>query len=252
MNCTRMQQVLDAYIDNELDEATSAEITQHLHECAACVAAKAGRDALRAQVRAHAPYFNAPTSLRDDVERFTGDELRGAKKTVSRPSWFTAGSLATIAAVVGLLAGFLIARTPEDNPLREQVVASHVASLSDTRRLVAIASSDRHAVKPWFQGKIDFAPTVRDLSNEGFVLLGARLDHVGERQAAALVYRIRNHTINVFVWRAGGEQPATPVTAITRGFAVTSWAAGGLRYSAISDVDQRDLERLARLLNSAS
>ncbi len=250
MNCTHMQQVLDAYIDNELDATTGEEIAQHLAQCPACVAAKAGRDALRRQVRAQATYYNAPAALRRDVERFTGDDTRTQRSQRARPSWYAAGALATAAALAGLLAGWLIARAPADNPLREEVAASHVASLSDTRRLVAVASSDRHTVKPWLHGKIDFAPVVKELSNEGFALQGARLDHVGERQAAALVYRIRNHTVNVFVWRAGNAQPEAPATAVARGFNVTSWAHGGLRYAAISDVDRRDLERLARLLQN--
>jgi anti-sigma factor RsiW len=156
--------------------------------------------------------------------------------------------LASAAAVAGLITGLWLAQPGSDAALHDDVVASHVASLRDARRLTAIASDDRHAIKPWFQGKVDFAPAVRNLADDGFALLGARLDHVGGRQAAALVYRIRNHVINVFVWRATDGHDTALVTAVARGYSVTAWADGGLRYAAISDVDPRDVERLARLL----
>ena len=250
MNCTHAHQMLDAWIDDELDDSTSAQIATHLKECPACLALKTDRDQLRLHVRAHAPYFNAPASLRQAAERFTGQaETVRADKSNNGPGWRMAGALISIAACMGVLAGYLIG-TPVENSAREQLISSHVASLRDTQQLVVVASADRHTVKPWFQGKIDFAPTVKDLSKEGFTLLGGRLDHVGVRPAAALVYQIRNHTINVFVWRAAGEQSEAPVTTIVRGFSVTSWTSGGLRYSAISDVNRRDLERLAELLNT--
>jgi anti-sigma factor RsiW len=138
-------------------------------------------------------------------------------------------------------------RPAADDPLREQLVASHVASLADPKRLLDVTAGERHVVKPWFQGKVDFAPSVQDLSADGFVLLGARVDHVGEKQAAAIVYRIRAHVINVFVWRAKAESAALVETR-SRGFSVASWTEDGLRYSAISDVDSRDVRRLAALL----
>lgn len=247
MNCAHLRQVLDAYIDHELDAATSADITQHLAACAECAAARAERDALRREVRSGAAYFSAPDSLRQQVERFSGPPAR-VHRAVRRPSWFFAGVLAAVAALAGLLAGYWLARPLPDHPLQDQLIASHVASLGDARRLTEVAANDRHVIKPWFQGKVDFAPNVRDLSAEGFTLAGARLDHVADRQAAALVYRIRNHVINVFVWRAERSEAQAPSFAVVRGFGVMSWAAGGLRYAAVSDVDPRDLKHFAGLL----
>ena len=133
--------------------------------------------------------------------------------------------------------------------MSEQAVASHVASLAPPRRLVDVESSDRHVVKPWLSGKIDFAPPVLDLEPYGFTLLGARLDHVGNRQAAAVVYRIRNHDINLFVWRAAreGMRTETELTAV-RGFGVASWTHNGLMFVAVSDVDRRDLQKFVDAL----
>lgn len=259
VNCTRMRQVLDAYIDNELDAATGADILRHLAECPDCTAARAEREALQREVRASAPYFTAPASLQRHVERFAGagtgaDENR-ARLAQRGPGWLTAGAMACVATLIGLLSGYFLARPlpdqPLDHPMSDQIVASHVASLSDTQRLITIAAADRHVIKPWFQGKIDFAPAVRDLAAAGFTLSGARLDHIAGRQAAAVVYRIRNHVINVFVWRADGPaahaaQP--PAFTTVRGFGMVNWNHGGLHYAAVSDVDPRDLKQFASLL----
>lgn len=253
MNCAHARQMLDAYIDNELDAATSAQMSQHLAECPACMTAQAERDALRLQVRAHAPYFEAPAALRTHVETFTGAAALRAAPSVAqakRPSWFAAGALASAAALAGLLSGLWFARPPADDPLREHVVASHIASLADSKLLIDVAASDQHVIKPWFQGKIDFAPAVPDFAAEGFKLAGARLDHIADRQAAAIVYRVRNHVINVFVWRAKNNETSAPTTFVERGFGVTTWTRGGLRYAAISDVETRDLQRFATLMNT--
>jgi anti-sigma factor RsiW len=134
--------------------------------------------------------------------------------------------------------------------LLDDVVTSHVASLSSGSKLVEVASSDRHTVKPWFAGKTAFAPLVRDLSKDGFALVGGRLDHVGDRQTAAVVYRIRNHYVNLFMWRmlSGPSDEGESVRVIeARGFPLATWSVAGVRYAAISDVQRSDLERFARL-----
>jgi len=125
-----------------------------------------------------------------------------------------------------------------------------VASLAPGARLLDVAATDRHAVKPWLQGKIDFAPPVKDLTGEGYTLLGARLDQVADKPAAAVVYQIRKHVINLFVWRATDQAPDAIATADVRGFSVTTWATGGLRFAAVSDVDGHDLTRFAQLVST--
>ena len=130
----------------------------------------------------------------------------------------------------------------------EQVVASHVASLGPARRLVEVASTDRHVVKPWFQGKVDFAPVVRDLSAEGYALLGGRLDHVAEGQAVAIVYKVREHVVSLFVWRAANPRDEPLALSSARGFSVASWSEAGLRFAAVSDAEAREIEHFARLV----
>jgi anti-sigma factor RsiW len=255
MNCARLQQVLDAHIDGELDHATQSEVAAHLAQCAACAALRDQRDTLRETLRAHAPYYTAPASLAPAMRARLGGMQRPATPRARRVAlwWLPAATLtavAAVAALVGLVAGYWLAQPQPDLALRDPAVASHVAALAPQRALVEVASSDRHTVKPWFQGRIDFAPPVKDLAGEGYALLGARLDQVGDRPAAAVVYKIRNHVINLYVWRASGLVPDAIAAGSVRGFTVATWAAGGLRYAAVSDVDGRDLMRFAQLVNT--
>jgi anti-sigma factor RsiW len=258
VNCARFNQVLDAHIDGELDHATTRDIAAHLAECAACTALRDQRLALRQSVRAHAPYFKAPPTLAPAIHRALAQAQtvpapqRRATAFKSRLSWFHAAVFATVAALAGVVGGYWLAQPQPDYPLRDPAVASHVAALAPTRQLIQVASSDRHTVKPWFQGKIDIAPPVKDLAGEGFVLVGGRLDQVADKPAAAVVYQVRKHVINLFVWRAGERvtHADTIATSNVRGFSVATWAADGLRFAAVSDVDARDLTRFAQLVSA--
>jgi anti-sigma factor RsiW len=248
MNCTRARQVLDAWIDGELDDATAADTTRHVDHCPACLAARADRDALRRQLRAEAPYYSASPALHTLVLERLAESPAPARSAVAPRASLAA--VAGVALLVGLLTGYWLARPLPDNPVREQIVASHVAALGDPQRLVTVQSTDQHVVKPWLQGKIDFAPLVRDLGAEGYTLLGARLDHIGEQQGVAIVYRMRNHVINLFAWRAAGYTPQALAMQTARGFGMATWSVGGLHYAAVSDLERGDLERFAQLLQT--
>ena len=249
MNCARVRQMLDAFVDHELDSATNDEIEAHLRGCRECASARAERVGMLERLRVEAPYYAAPPALRTAVDRALDQADRSPPRMPARPTWLQTGLLAAGGAVAGLLFGLFLNHWSLSDATPDQAVASHVASLAPPRRLIDIASTDRHVVKPWLSGKIDFAPPVLDLDPHGFALLGARLDHIGDHQAAAVVYRIRNHDINLFVWRAAREGTRTETTLSTvRGFGVASWTQDGLRFAAVSDVDQRDLLRFANLL----
>lgn len=249
MNCARARQMLDAFVDGELDSATAAEIDLHLSGCKDCAGARTEKVALLERVRAEAPHFAAPTALRASIDRALAQADTQKANNPRSPTWLQAGLLAAGTAVAGVLLGLSLNHWSIDDTVHEQAVASHVASLAAPRRLVDIASTDRHAIKPWLSGKIDFAPPVVDLEPDGFTLLGARLDHVGDRQATAVVYRIRNHDINLFVWREAREDTRTAtILTTTRGFGIASWTQDGLRFAAVSDVDARDLQRFANLM----
>ena len=247
MNCARLNQVLDAWLDGELDHETSADLRRHVSACPSCSALESQRAALTRTLRGAIPYYRASPRLRSRIAHAL--EQREPQRALARgPTWWQAAGLAACVALLSALLTYWGTKPAAEDPLREQIVASHVASLAEPQRLIAVDSTERHVVKPWFQGKVDFAPTVKDLSGQGFVLLGARVDHVGDRQAAAVVvYRIRSHVINLFIWRSGADR-ATLDEMRSRGFSIATWTEDGLRYSAISDVDPRDLRRFATLV----
>lgn len=244
MNCIRMRQILDAWIDGELDAATSAEINGHLTGCPDCRALKGERDALRREIRESAPRHEAPAALRAAILERLHDAPARRKAGDGARIYAMLG----VALMVGMLAGYWMARPQPEDALRDQIVAIHVASLADPHRLIAVESTNQHVVKPWLQGKIDFAPVVHDLSADGYTLLGARLDHVGSHQGTAIVYRMRNHVINLFAWRAGDYRSEAVALQSARGFGLATWSEGGLHYAAVSDIERADLERFARLM----
>ena len=260
--------MLDGWLDGELDPATGEEIARHVAQCPGCLALRSERERLRTSLRAAAPRFVVPVALRQSVLRalraeqaphIGGNLDSGAHK---RPlaarllSWWHAFVFAGAASAATALVTVLLVRAPGDEGAnespREQVVTRHVASLAGAHQ-IDVASSDGHVVKPWFQGKIDFAPMVRDLSAQGFILQGARQERIAGRPAVAVVYKIRNHPVNLFIWRGadGGAADAreAALTASTmRGFSVASWAAGGLNFAAVSDAEFADIERFGRAL----
>ena len=251
MSCARTRQMLDAWFDQELDAATSAEFAQHLATCPACSALRADREALRKTLKDHAPYFAAPASLRPAVMRQLAAAQDQRLPTTRRTPWWQAFLLATFAATASSLLTVWMLRAPMENalsPWQEQVVTRHVASMRDPQHRVDVASSDRHNVKPWFNGKLDFAPTVVDLSADGYVLLGARLEQIEQQPAAALVYQAGKHSISVFMTRATLAEPV--VIKIIRGFSVATWAAGGVRFAAVADTDVGEIKRFAGLIQA--
>jgi anti-sigma factor RsiW len=131
--------------------------------------------------------------------------------------------------------------------LQHDVLAAHMRALLQENP-TQVASADTHWIKPWFSGRVDFSPSVSDLSPAGFLLLGARLDYVGDRRVGVLVYRRQHHTIDVFVWPNPAGTPGAARVVVRQGYTLVTWMRDGLRYSAISDLDAAELKTLQRLL----
>jgi anti-sigma factor RsiW len=135
--------------------------------------------------------------------------------------------------------------------LEHDALAAHLRSLMQDN-LVQIASSDRHVVKPWFVGRVDFAPAVQELTTQGFPLVGARLDYVGKRRVGTLVYKRRNHIVNIFMWAASTGELGTSMTEVSyrnrNGHNMLTWSKNGVLYLAVSDLNRAELEQLQRLL----
>jgi anti-sigma factor RsiW len=232
---------LHAYLDHELGAERSLEVREHLRACAACRREYQAARAVRGVVQRSLPA--AP--LAEDFER----RLRRAVRDASPRPWSRraapwAASLAA-ASLVALLA-LWPARGPE-GALVDEVVEAHLRSLL-VDHLTDVASSDRHTVKPWFQGKVPFSLPVQDLSAQGFALEGGRLELLDGHPAAALVYRVRQHAVNAFAWPAEGTSAALVETR--RGVHVWHRVAGALSWWLVSDAGPEELERLGALLVS--
>ena len=193
-----------------------------------------------------ATYHRAPEALRARIQAAVAREARNE----ARPALWRWGGVAVAiaaAAVVSWNVALMQARVGEDAIARD-VVAAHVRSLMADGRLNDVASSDQHTVKPWFQGKVDFAPRVADLADSGFPLAGGRLDYVNGRPVAAITYRHRLHVVNVFQWSAEGAADAAPELLTRQGFSLVRWRRGGIEFRAVSDAAGADVMVLAQAL----
>jgi len=222
---------------------------QHDNELSALIKAKAKRYQAPAELR-NSINANLQTAQLPDAEvsRTGGTRPRPEQtRSASWPQWLNLGLAFACGVAVSVLAVFFLKAEGKDDGMTQAIVASHVRSLM-AAHLVDVESSDRHTVKPWFTGKIDFAPPVKELAAEGISLVGGRLDYIGQRPVAALVYRVKQHTINVFIWPSTSTSPQDPQFAIHQGFSVAHWRAGEMQFWAISDVNVGELHTLVRLL----
>ncbi|MDB5342335.1 MAG: hypothetical protein JWP89_712 [Schlesneria sp.] len=250
MNCEEVVSLLHPYTDGELDLVRHLQIEQHLQGCAACAEQEQHLQSLRIAISSPSLRYQAPESLRARVQA----TMPAVVRKRSMPALQRATMAASVLLLVGMSAtmGMLLSRpgSSMDERLADSVVAEHVRSIQ-VDHLTDVVSSDRHTVKPWFQGKLDFAPNVPDLSEQGYVLSGGRLDYLVDRPVAALVYLRRLHAINVFIRPAPSEEPKT-VHALTRqGFHIRQWQQSGMAYWAISDLNDEELDEFVRQFQAA-
>ena len=234
MTCHDVSAVIDAYLDGELNSDEATAVTRHLDGCASCRRQHDERKALSALLR-RMPYYDAPAQLPSAISQV--QRSLSARRHVRQ--WMAAAAVVFVAAgaVVGLRS---VRRAQDTTAIADAVISRHVEALA-TPPLIQVASSDQHTVKPWFQGKLDFSPPVPDLTSAGFELVGGRVDRIGGRTAAALVYKRRLHVIHVFVWPANGGARDTDARTV-RGFHERHWTSGDLSMWAVSDVSDDDLK----------
>jgi anti-sigma factor RsiW len=145
-------------------------------------------------------------------------------------------------ALLTMSVGWFVSRIPVRAAVDADFVQQHVRAMG-AGPLFDVASTDRHAVKPWFQGKLDYAPEVVDVSEAGFPLLGGRIDSIKGRPTAALVYGARQHLINVF--ELPSDEKREPRRTQYRGFNIVQWSDGAMQVWVVSDLDARELDYFA-------
>jgi anti-sigma factor RsiW len=251
MNCKQAQTLVAAYADGEVDALRGYSIKKHLLGCAGCAARHESVLALGARIRAEVPYFAASPALHARV-RATVGAVRASVPPQSRPTgdrwrWLTGGVLAGCAAsVFAWMLGTTVLAWRANEDFVVAAVAAHVrATLSD--HLIEVASSDRHTVKPWLSARLDYSPPVQDLANEGFTLIGGRLDYLDRRPVATLVYLYRKHTIDVFV-RPGTSRAPTSALRTVRGFNAVRASGPSMDWLAVSDAEPAVLSALVQRL----
>lgn len=236
MTCEEARPLIDAYLDRELDLNTALGMERHLETCSVCSDAYKKGELLHAEIESADLNFASEEMLkrvRESVER-----QAGLRPVTRKPVWRYASYVGAAAAVV-IVASFLTVRFARPvKSIDDELVDVHLSSLIGDH-LIDVPSSDRHTVKPWFQGRIDFSPPVPDLSEAGFTLAGGRVDVIDGRKAAALIYKRRDHVINL--WIAPGDEAGQEMREI-HGYRVISWAADGMDYRAVSDVDPEELK----------
>lgn len=254
MTCDEFFSFLYPYLDGELDAPRCAEFESHLEGCPPCSHALEAQESLRSSIRDAQLHEPLPAGFERKIRR----QLDKASQPAS--SWrFAAWRLLAAAALVLLVAGgswkFVKMQKARDNgdvtvtaadSAASELVDAHIRALQPGH-LTDVASTDQHTVKPWFDGKIAFAPPVRDLAAQDFPLVGGRLDVFQGRTVAALVYGRRKHFISVFIW-PDGTHDNEQYAGVWNGYQWISWKQTGLRFCAVADTSRDDLAALKELI----
>jgi anti-sigma factor RsiW len=236
----------------------SAEIEKHMLGCPECAARRNELVALKSRIHAEVPYYAAPATLHERVRaaiaRATDHTATAPRRANgSRWRWLTGGALAGSAATVfAWFIGSAVLDWQIGTDLVSEAVSNH-ARATLANRLTDVASSDQHTVKPWLSARLDYSPPVRDFSADGLPLVGGRLDYLDGRPVATLVYKYRDHTIDVFMRPVVAGKPVSlPKSASVRGFNVAHGTAGGMECWAVSDVNLEVLNSLVSHLTSSA
>jgi len=249
MKCDEARRLLEAYVDRELDRAAVDEIEKHLASCEHCRSELAALEDLHTRIAA-APRYRAPPALRRQLETLADlpAQTADAPARTAWPTWAMAASL-LLSFALGATVTWLYARNAElasrQRLFADDLLNGHLRALAAASP-VDVISEDRHTVKPWFAGKVDVAPTVVDLSSEGFPLVGGRIDYVGGQRTPVLVYRRRQHVIDVY-WMPAAQPPAPAMQR--QGYWLSPCRIQGHPVQVVADVDAQELAQFCGLLS---
>jgi len=261
MNRQQVLELLPGYLDQELSFSESRECERYLEGSEECRIFFAQQRAARAELKLAALREDAPQALllrivttlpseisetaqavrkKPPVDRLRQRLGQFGKRGMGAPTWMSAGAMAMSVAVLGLSMGLYLAVPSREQRLTQELVDDHVRSLQ-SNHLFDVISTNQHTVKPWFNGKLDFAPPVIDLAQQGYPLLGGRLDFVDGRAVAVTVYRYKQHMINLYVWQSS-DAGTRPHVIEQRGYHIAHWSVAALTYWAITDASADELD----------
>jgi anti-sigma factor RsiW len=264
MNCAECEVLLHALIDGELDAGHARDVEAHVATCAGCAEKLEAFRAMREAMARASLKETAPAHLRSRIEAMlpSGPAESSARASAqiiaprkffqpSRRSFF--GGFAVGTALSAALAATLVLTVftaDQDRSIADEVVSAHIRSLQPGH-LMDVETSDQHTVKPWFDGKVDVAPPVIDLTAQGFTLLGGRLDYIDGEPVASVVYQRRKHIINLFVAQRLGAEHASVAARTVQGYNVSHWSDKGLNFWAVSDLDPEELGEFVQKISAS-
>ena len=253
MTCDEAKILLHALIDGELDAGHAREVEDHIATCPACAAELAAWREMSKAVAGADLRYKAPLELRRRIEAALPQaavvpitQAAPNRRAVLRG--FAMGSAVSALAATGLVA--IVLRNDDAERIQSEVVSAHLRSLQ-AGHLTDVVSTDQHTVKPWFNGKLDVAPPVVDLTAQGFTLIGGRLDYVDTRPIGAVVYRRRSHVINLFVAQTASTERRAARSETIQGFNIRRWSDRGLNYWAVSDIAADELAEFGEKFEAA-
>ena len=249
MNCEFAQTSVHAYFDGELDAVRSADFEVHADICVECHAELKAIGKLRSRLQESDLFEQASPQLvnriRKQIARETNEKPSkslGVRRSLFIPAF---GALATAAAVLAVF--FALQSREHSTQITAELIDAHVRSLQPGH-LTDVLSTDQHTVKPWFDGKLDFIPPVSDFSQQGFPLVGGRLDMIDGHDVAVLVYSRHQHFINVFVWPYGGKESSLVDSGSRQGYNWLLWQSGEMKFCLVSDASLEDLRELRKII----
>src|SRR5277367_1677501 len=256
MNCGDSEILLNALLDGELDAGHARDVEKHVAACPACTEKLTEFREMHDAVSAAGLKMTAPAHLRSRIEKAL--PLPSARVITprkffqpSRRTFF--GGFAVGTALSAALAASLVltvVRSDQEQTVANEVVSAHIRSLQ-AGHLMDVETSDQHTVKPWFNGRVDVAPPVIDLTAQGFTLLGGRLDYIDGEPVASVVYKRRKHVINLFVAQRLGAKHASAITETIQGYNVRHWSEEGLDFWAVSDLAGDELNEFVQKITAA-
>jgi anti-sigma factor RsiW len=249
MVCESWKAKLDTYLDGEVPQEEMRPFDAHVRNCPSCSADALSRVQLKRAIQVAGKRFTPSAEFRNRMQQ----NMAPKRRRSFRLGWTLAAAAAVVLVVGTLTSTYLGNRSGRDQMFSE-IVDLHVATLASSSP-VDVISTDRHTVKPWFQGRIPFAFNLPELQNSKFSLLGGRMAYLEQTPGAHLIYDVRKHHISVFVFQERSLPAKLSDNALQPGklsFNMETWSQGGLRYFVIGDASAADIDGLAKLFKAAS